>query len=83
MQGRNPQNDREAAVGINFAEDNQIGIGDELILLHDGKEIKLSVVGIYPSYKSYADSVRVITPDIQDFFGNRAEGYYSIVLTEG
>lgn len=83
LQGRNPQNEREVAVGINFAEENQVGMGDELILLHDEKEIKLSVVGIYPSYKSYANSVRVITPDIQDFFGNRAEGYYSIVLKEG
>lgn len=81
--GRNPQNNRETAVGMNFAKEHQIAIGDKLILLHGEQEQILSVVGIYPSYKAYADSIRIITPDIQTFFQNQAEGYYSIVLQEG
>lgn len=60
--GRNPQNDREAAVGINFAKEHQLGIGDELILIHGEQELILSVVGIYPSYKAYADSIRCDVP---------------------
>lgn len=83
LAGRNPQNDREAAVGMNFARENQVVIGDKLILFHGGEEKRLSVVGIYPSYKAYANSIRLITPDIQAFFENRAEGYYSVVLQEG
>lgn len=83
LEGRNPQNDREVSVGMNFARENQVTLGDELILIHGGEEKRLLVVGIYPSYKAYANSIRLITQDIQAFFENRAEGYYSVVLREG
>lgn len=83
LSGRNPENETEVALGMNFAEENQIQIGDELILLHGEEERALSVVGIYPSYKAYANSIRIITPDIQGFFRHQAEGYYSLVLCEG
>lgn len=43
----------------------------------------LKIVGIYPSFKQYGNSIRLLTPDIQEFFGNLADGYYSVVLKEG
>ncbi len=82
-EGRNPENINEAAVGINFVKQNNIGIGDYFYVIRNGQEIKLKVVGIYPSFRQYGNSIRIITKDIKEFFGNQANGYYSIVLKDG
>lgn len=83
VEGRNPQDFGEAAVGINFAKENRLGIGSRFFVTRYGKETELEVVGIYPSYKQYGNSIRFLTEDIKAFFGNQADGYYSIVLQEG
>ncbi len=82
-EGQNPVNINEVAVGINFAKQNNIGIGDYIYVIRSGKETKLKVVGIYPSFRQYGNSIRIITKDIKEFFGNQANGYYSIVLKDG
>lgn len=82
-EGRNPQTYNEVAVGINFAKENQLTIGDNIFIIRNGEETELEVVGIYPSFKQYADSIRFLTEDIQEFFGNQANGYYSVVLKDG
>lgn len=82
-EGRNPQTYNEVAVGINFAKENQLTIGDNIFIIRNGEETELEVVGIYPSFKQYADSIRFLTDDIQEFFGNQANGYYSVVLKDG
>lgn len=81
--GRNPQSYREAAVGMNFAKEHGIGIGDKIIVIRYGTETELTIVGIYPSFKEYGNSIRFLTEDIQEFFDNQADGYYSIVLHDG
>lgn len=82
-EGRNPQTENEVAVGINFASENHVSIGDKIFITRYGEETELEIVGIYPSFKQYGDSIRFLTDDIQEFFGNRADGYYSIVLNDG
>ena len=82
-EGRNPENTKEAAIGINFAKQNNIGIGDSIYMIRNGKEMKLNIVGIYPSFRQYGNSIRIITEDIKEFFKNQADGYYSIVLKDG
>lgn len=82
-EGRNPQTGNEVAVGINFASKNHVSIGDKIFITRYGEETELEIVGIYPSFKQYGDSIRFLTDDIQKFFGNRADGYYSIVLNDG
>ncbi len=83
IKGRNPQTYSEAAVGINFAKQNKVDIGDSIIVTRYGQEIQLEIVGIYPSYQQYGNSIRFITNDIREFFGNQADGYYSVVLKDG
>ncbi|MDE7476830.1 MAG: ABC transporter permease, partial [Lachnospiraceae bacterium] len=67
--GRNPQTGNEAAVGINFASKNHVGIGDKVYITRYGEETELEIVGIYPSFKQYGDSIRFLTDDIQEFSG--------------
>lgn len=83
MEGRNPDSYQEAAVGMNFAKEKKLGIGDKIYVIRNGEEIELEIVGIYPSFKQYGRSIRFLTEDIREFFGNRAQGYYTIVLEEG
>ncbi len=83
IEGRNPETANEAAIGINFAKRHNIGIGDRIYVLRNGEERAHSIVGIYPSFKEYGNSVRILTDDIKAFFGNQANGYYSIVLRDG
>lgn len=82
-EGRNPQQNNEAAVGINFAKENRLGIGDRIDVIRAGEETELEIVGIYPSFNQYGNTIRFLTDDIQRFFGNLANGYYSIVLNDG
>lgn len=83
IEGRNPSAYQEAAVGINFARENGISIGSRLFVERHGKETEMEVVGIYPSFKQYGNSIRFLTDGIQAFFGGRADGYYSVVLAQG
>lgn len=82
-EGRNPQLYDEVAVGFNFAQENKLTIGDSIFVIRNGEETELEIVGIYPAFKEYANSIRFLTKDIQQFFGNQANGYYSIVLKDG
>ncbi len=83
MEGRNPDSYHEAAVGLNFAKENGLGIGDRIYVMRNGEETELEIVGIYPSFKQYGRSIRFLTEDIREFFGNKAQGYYTVVLEEG
>lgn len=83
MEGRNPGSYREAAIGINFAKEKNLGIGDKIYVIRNGEETELVIVGIYPSFKQYGRSIRFLTEDIREFFGNRADGYYTILLKDG
>ena len=79
-EGRNPRNTQEIAIGINFARENKVGIGDTIEILRNGQTQEYIIVGVYPSYNNRGNSVRLIVDDIIAFFDNQATGYYSIVL---
>ncbi len=82
IEGRNPKNTKEAAVGINFAKQHNLGVGDTFYVIRNGEKYEQTIVGIYPSLKQYGNSIRIVTNDIKAFFGDLANGYYSIVLKE-
>lgn len=81
--GRLPKNTGELAVGINFARKNNVSIGDIIEITHGESSRRMSVTGIYFSYKEYGDTIMYAVDDIIGYFGNSADGYYSIVLKEG
>lgn len=83
LEGRNHRSFHEAAVGIQFARENGLRIGDRIFVTRYGEETELKIVGIYPFFKQYGNSIRFLTDDIKAFFGNKADGYYSIVLKDG
>lgn len=83
IEGRNPLNYNEVALGMNFAKNNNLNIGDKVVILNHGEERYLNVVGIYPTFNYYSDTMRFLTEDIEEFFGNKATGYYSVVLKQG
>lgn len=80
VSGRNPENPNEVAIGMNFANKNNLTIGDKIFFIRNGKEKACKVIGIYPSYRNRAYSVRLVTDDIEKFFDYSAKGYYSVVL---
>lgn len=77
-----PHNLDEMAIGMNFARDNGISIGDSITITHGSDTRSFLVTGIYASYKQHSNSVAYAVEDIIDYFDNSADGYYSIVLKD-
>jgi putative ABC transport system permease protein len=80
VKGRNPENYNEIAVGLTFALNMGLNLGDSITLMMNLQEKEFIVVGIYPSITNFGQSVRFLTDDIIEYFGDSALGYYSIVL---
>ena len=80
--GALPQSLDEAVIGMNFARNNDISIGDYIVVTHGSDTHRLRVTGIYASYKQHANSITYAVEDIIDYFENSADGYYSIVLKD-
>jgi ABC-type lipoprotein release transport system permease subunit len=80
VEGRNPENLEEIAIGTRFARNNNVSLGEKIEIAHGNNSSTYTVCGIYASYKDSANSVRYIVDDIVKYFDNKADGYYSIVL---
>ena len=80
--GTIPHDLDEMAIGMNFARDNEISIGDSIVITHGSDTRSFQVTGIYASYKQHSNSVAYAVEDIIGYFDNSADGYYSIVLTD-
>lgn len=83
VEGHDPDNHDEIAVGMRFAKLNDVVIGDVLEITHGNDTRCMTVSGIYSSFKQYSESVRFLVDDIVTYFDNNADGYYSIVLEGG
>lgn len=80
--GSLPQSLDEAVIGMNFARNNNISIGDYIVVTHGSDTRRLCVTGIYASYKQHSDSIAYAVENIINYFENNADGYYSIVLKD-
>lgn len=82
IKGRNPINENETAVGVNFAQKHNVDVGDAISITRGSNQSLHTVTGIFSSFSNYGDIIRIVSEDIFDLFDNNVIGYYTVVLTD-
>ena len=76
-EGRSPQTDDEISISNMYADDLEKTMGDEIVLVVDGAEKRLTICGIYSDVTSGGRTARaVFTPQTGDILGISIAGEF-------
>ncbi|MEJ8305411.1 FtsX-like permease family protein [Saccharibacillus sacchari] len=66
LEGQNPVNKNEIAIGVNVAQSLNKNLGDTVELYVEGQQHTLTVTGIYQSVANSSNSVRILAATVQE-----------------
>ena len=83
LYGRRPQKENEIGVGMTFAEEYGLNIGEKIELFINGEKKKYEITGIFQSLSNYGKIIRMVTDNLDQFVNaDGTYGDYMLLLTE-
>ena len=82
LYGRRPVRENEIGVGLAFADQYGLQVGDSLELTVNGRKNSYEITGIFQTLSNYGNVIRMVTDDLDRFVAaDGKSGDYMLVLT--